>query len=78
MDNRNAPMDTPKRIVPDDFPQLRMLVWSRDPKRALSAAEAFALCERNWRFIDKAHLTEQETRLIAQLTQTYGRGRMLS
>lgn len=78
MDNRNSPMNTPERIVPDDFPQLRLLVWSRDPKHDLSAAEAFALYERNWRFIDKAHLTEQETRLIAQLTQTYGRGRMLS
>jgi hypothetical protein len=78
MDNETFTTDRLERIMPDDFPQLRLLLWNRDPKGAISAAEAFALYERNWRFIDKAHLTEQETRLIARLTQTYGRGRMLS
>lgn len=78
MDKRNTIADANERIVPEDFPQLRLLLWSRDPKRAISAAEAFALYERNWRFIDKARLTQQEARLIEVLTNAHGGGRLLS
>ncbi len=61
-------------IVPALFPELSKLVWNRDPQRAVSADEAFALYERNWRFIDREHLTEREAGLIRELGKKYGRG----
>ncbi len=36
--------------------------------------EVFALYERNWRFVDREHLTDEETRLIRELGDKYGYG----
>jgi len=64
-------------IIPAEFPELKMLVWNRDVARAIPAEEAFALYERNWRFVDVAHLTAHEAKLIRDLTDAFGKGFML-
>ncbi|WP_245433316.1 hypothetical protein [Rhizobium sp. L43] len=64
-------------IVPNDFPELKSLVWNRDPARAMPAREVFALYERNWRFVDTGRLTAQEMRLIRDLAATCGNGVLL-
>lgn len=43
------------QIIPADFPELKRLVWNRDPLRSIAAEEVFALYERNWRFVDQDH-----------------------
>jgi hypothetical protein len=57
----------------DAHPTLKLLCWNR-ADRFLPAAEAFALYERNWRFVDEATLGPHERALIERLTQTCGRG----
>jgi hypothetical protein len=64
-------------IVPAEFPELKLLAWNRDPARPIAAAEVFALYERNWRFVDRNHLTEPETALIRDLTERFGHGELL-
>jgi hypothetical protein len=66
-----------QHIVPDDFPELKLLAWSRDPQRPLPAAEAFSLYERNWRFVDRQRLTDRESGLIRELAIEFGHGRLL-
>jgi hypothetical protein len=65
-------------IIPAEFPELKVLVWNRNPTRPIAASEVFSLYERNWRFIDKTRLTEREQSLIKQLTDEYGHGCMLT
>ncbi|TAV76450.1 hypothetical protein [Rhizobium leguminosarum] len=62
-------------IVPNDFPELKSLAWNR--ARAMPAGEAFALYERNWRFVDTGRLTEREVQLIRELAATFGNGVLL-
>lgn len=64
-------------IVPADFPELKLLVWNRDPMRPIPAHEVFAIYERNWRFVDVARLTHREAALIDDLTEAFGNGVML-
>lgn len=59
-----------------DYPQLRLLVWSRPDCQYLEEAEAFAIYEANWRFVDETNLGDLEKETIAFLTQTYGNGVM--
>jgi len=66
-----------REIIPNDFPELKMLAWNRDPARPIPASEAFALYERNWRFVDAGALTEAEAALIRDLTRAYGNGVLL-
>ncbi len=66
-----------RMIVPADFPELKALVWNRDPAREISASEAFALYERNWRFVDRNRLSDSETHLIEELAHAFGHGRLL-
>jgi hypothetical protein len=69
--------DKTAMIVPADFPELKMLVWNRDPLRPIPAEEAFALYERNWRFVETEKLTDHEARLIRELTDAFGNGVLL-
>lgn len=64
-------------VIPADFPGLRALAWNRDPARAIPAAEAFALYERNWRHVDHMAFTAAERGLIARLTERFGHGAFL-
>lgn len=71
----NSVMDTPTTdIIPAKFPELNKLAWNRDPRIPMAADEVFALYERNWRFVDREHLTEEETRLLMELGDRYGHG----
>lgn len=65
-------------IVPAEFPELSALVWNRDPVRPIPARDVFFLYERNWRFVDREHLTDKERLLIEELTEEFGNGRMLT
>ena len=64
-------------VTPADFPGLRALAWNRDPARAIPAAEAFALYERNWRHVDRAAFTAAERRLVAKLPERCGHNAFL-
>jgi hypothetical protein len=64
-------------IVPAEFPELKALVWNRDPACGIPAQEAFALYERNWRFVDRNRLSKHEARLIEDLARVFGHGRLL-
>lgn len=66
------------KIVPKEFPELNLLAWNRDPARPIDADEAFALYERNWRFVDRENLTPREGLLIRELADEYGHGMMLT
>jgi len=69
MINRNA-----EKVVPADFPELKLLAWGRDPDRPILRNEAFELYERNWRHVDVERLTPEEADLIEDLTQKFGGG----
>ena len=55
------------------WPALRELAWNR-ADRWITAEDAFALYERNWRFIDPAHLVADEAALVERLKHRFGGG----
>jgi hypothetical protein len=56
-----------------DYPQLRDLAWNRSDQ-LIPAREAFALYERNWRFVEANRLDEAERALIERLKAQFGSG----
>ena len=62
------------RIHLADYPQLQGLAWNRRPGSLIDEAEAFALYESNWRFVDEERLTPRERRLLERLTRQFGNG----
>jgi hypothetical protein len=56
-----------------DYPQLRDLAWNRSDQ-LIPAQEAFALYERNWRFIEEHRLDDPERVLIERLAEQFGSG----
>jgi hypothetical protein len=58
-------------IDTNEYPELRLLCWNR-AERFVPAAEAFALYERNWRFVDPAALSPAERALIDRLACRFG------
>ncbi|TPI41641.1 hypothetical protein FJW07_03775 [Mesorhizobium sp. B3-1-9] len=65
-------------IIPAEFPELQALAWNRDVTCPIPAKEAFALYERNWRFVDQKHLTAREKLLIMKLADEFGHGILLT
>lgn len=63
-----------REIVPAEFPELAKLVWNRDPSRPVDEKEAYALYDRNWRFVDTEHMDARELALVQELDQRYGNG----
>ncbi|ARR15338.1 hypothetical protein [Xanthomonas citri] len=57
-----------------DYPQLKLIAWNRRDDDLVEEEEALALYERNWRYVDEAHLLPQERQLIDQLVQKFGHG----
>jgi hypothetical protein len=55
------------------YPQLHLLLWNRADS-VISEAEAFAIYEANWRFIDRATITPSEDELIKKLIRDHGNG----
>jgi hypothetical protein len=56
-----------------EYPELALLCWNR-ADRFLPAQEAFALYERNWRFVDEKRLSARERGLLDRLARRYGNG----
>jgi hypothetical protein len=57
-----------------EYPQLRLIAWNRKDDDLIEEDEALALYERNWRYVDHAHITEKEQQLIDRLVAQYGNG----
>ena len=55
------------------WPALRDLAWNR-ADRWITAEDAFALYERNWRFIDPGLLAPDELALVERLKHRFGGG----
>jgi hypothetical protein len=56
-----------------EHPELALLCWNRSD-RFIPAREAFALYERNWRFVDARRLKPRERALIERLARRFGNG----
>lgn len=56
-----------------DYPNLLLICWNRKGD-FITAADAFSLYERNWRFVDETGLCLQEKELISRLKDRYGGG----
>ena len=54
------------------YPQLKLLCWNRRDD-FLSAADAWSLYERNWRFVEPTQLESVEQMLIESLSARFGR-----
>ena len=59
-----------------NFPQLRLIAWNMREEDTLLGQEAFALYERNWRFVNQSQLLDHERELIECLCQEFGAGLM--
>jgi len=57
-----------------EYPQLRLIAWNRKDDDLIEEDEALALYERNWRYVDRAHITDKEQQLIDRLVVQYGNG----
>lgn len=64
----------PPMIKLADYPQLGLIAWNRRPESVITEAEALALYEANWRWIDEKTLTTEERKLIEKLVQEVGKG----
>ncbi len=60
------------------YPQLHALCWNRLDEAVIDGAEALALYERNWRFVDENAFTLEERRLFNRLLADYGHGVLLA
>ena len=59
----------------DKYPNLKLIAWNRVDS-LLTARDAFALYERNWKFVDTKNMGAAERELIRRLTETWGHGVM--
>ncbi len=59
-----------------NFPQLRLIAWNMRDDDTLADQDAFALYERNWRFVDQSQLLEHERAMIERLCTEFGAGLM--
>ena len=58
----------------DKYPQLKLIAWSRETAKTIAEEDAYALYERNWRFIEPSELTSGEKALIERLSKKFGNG----
>ena len=73
-----APVDTPIDLVQiKRYPELQRLAWQQPGVTELTAQEALALYERNWRHIDRQAMEPQERELVDALVKKVGGGRPL-
>lgn len=57
-----------------DYPQLSFIAWNRPQDDLIDEAEALALYERNWSYVDANALSANEEALVNQLATRYGNG----
>lgn len=72
-----AALAPPEFVRLDRYPQLQRLAWQQPGVTELTAREALALYERNWRHVDQAKLAPQERELVDALVKSVGGGRPL-
>lgn len=59
-------------LIPNDWPELRFICWSRRCDVPIEEWEAWAIYRRNWRYVYQDQLTQEETALIERLKKKYG------
>ncbi|MGM0785976.1 MAG: hypothetical protein ACQEUM_17925 [Pseudomonadota bacterium] len=64
--------ETHSTLIPDDYPELRLICWFRRRDLPIEEKEAWAIYERNWRYVYTNWLTEEEKALIERLKEQYG------
>lgn len=63
-----------EELIPvDDYPGLQLLCWNRRAPY-VTRREAFALYERNWRFVNASATPDHERVLIDVLAHEFGNG----
>jgi len=72
--HHNTPLDKGMNIRLSDYPQLQGIAWNRAADASVDPADALALYERNWRYVDAAALTPAERELISRLIREVGNG----
>lgn len=66
------------KIAIDTYPQLKALCWNRQGATEIDAAEALAIYERNWRFVDLVTMQPHEKALLKTLAENFGNGALLT
>ena len=64
----------PEGVNPQEYPQLRRLIWDRIDATFLTMREAFGYYESSWRFVDEENMDAQERNLLEYLIVKEGRG----
>ncbi|QOR37405.1 hypothetical protein HNO52_01925 [Billgrantia diversa] len=59
-------------IIPENYPELRLICWSIRTDQPIKEREAWEIYERNWRYVYQNWLTEEEKALIERLRKKYG------
>lgn len=62
----------PNKIRVGDFPGLVSLGWQIAPSTVLAPYEAWSVYARNWRHLDRATLSDDETQLLRLLERQFG------
>jgi transcriptional regulator with XRE-family HTH domain len=62
----------PNKIRVGDFPGLVSLGWQIAPSTVLAPYEAWSVYARNWRHLDRATLSDDETQLLRLLARQFG------
>jgi hypothetical protein len=57
-----------------EYPQLSFIAWNRPKDALIDEAQALALYERNWAYVDTNELSANEEAFVKQLVQRYGNG----
>ena len=57
-----------------DYPELKLIAWSRRPDDWIDEEEALSLYEANWRFVEPERMNATEKALLARLINDYGNG----
>ncbi|MCE4558068.1 helix-turn-helix domain-containing protein [Roseateles cellulosilyticus] len=67
----------PKVVRLEDYPALKQLAWQLQGVGEITPRQALDLYERNWRHVDREHLTLRERWLIQALVDELGGGWLL-
>lgn len=70
-------MDTTALVPLKRYPQLKLIAWNRSENDCVEEAEALALYERNWRYVEQISLDDVERQFIDRLSRQYGAGVLL-
>jgi len=62
------------KVTIADYPQLKLLCWSRSGAVEIEGEEALGLYENGWRFVDQDALSVAERELIDALCRRFGNG----